>query len=117
MKFNEVFKNLRENRGLTQIEMAEILSLSKSTISMWEKGNRMPIDNTLIFLSNFFGVSIDYLLTGGELRDNKNELLELLNEEESYMIKLYRNATEKGRAKAEALLEEYSIDKMNFKSA
>ena len=51
--FKNVFKRLRTSTGLTQAEMAQKLGISKSTISMYENGNREP---------DFFNVDIDYLL-------------------------------------------------------
>lgn len=40
--FAVVFKNLRKERGLTQQELADRLGTTKSTISMYERGERRP---------------------------------------------------------------------------
>lgn len=55
-------KELRENKGLTQSELAKILSVSPSSIGMYEQGRREPDSETLRKLSSFFNVTIDYLL-------------------------------------------------------
>ena len=60
-------KSLRENKGLLQKELADILNISLSSISMYERGERQPDNETLKKISNYFNVSIDYLL------DNKND--------------------------------------------
>ncbi len=60
--FESVFKRLRLAGGLTQTEMAEKLGVSKSTISMYENGNREPDFETLEKIADFFNVDIDYLL-------------------------------------------------------
>lgn len=60
--FENVFKHLRIASGLTQAEMAEKLGVSKSTISMYENGNREPDFETLEAIADFFNVDIDYLL-------------------------------------------------------
>lgn len=60
--FKNVFKRLRTSTGLTQAEMAQKLGISKSTISMYENGNREPDFETLEMIADFFNVDIDYLL-------------------------------------------------------
>lgn len=70
-EFNTVFKQLRISSGLTQSEMADKLGISKSTISMYENGNREPDFETLERIADFFNVDIDYLLG----RTNKTTLL------------------------------------------
>ncbi|APC08571.1 helix-turn-helix domain-containing protein [Neomoorella thermoacetica] len=58
----ERLRKLREEKGLTQIELAKKLSLANSTISQYEANKRTPDPPTLQRLADFFGVSIDYLL-------------------------------------------------------
>lgn len=55
---------LRCRQGLTQAALAERLSVSASTVGMYEHGRRTPSVNTLIALSREFGVTVEYLLTG-----------------------------------------------------
>lgn len=50
----------REN--MLQQDLAEHLKVSKSTVSGWEVGRNQPNYDTLIELSIFFGVSVDYLI-------------------------------------------------------
>lgn len=69
--FQNVFKQLRLASSFTQAEMAEKLGISKSTISMYENGNREPDFETLEKIADFFNVDIDYLLG----RTNKTALL------------------------------------------
>lgn len=60
--FNERLKELREDRGLTQDQLASELNVSRSQISNYETGKFEPDIETLIFLADFFNVSLDYLL-------------------------------------------------------
>ena len=60
-KFNEILKELRQEKGLGQIELAKELCVSKGIISLWENGLREPKLSNLISLAKFFDVSIDYL--------------------------------------------------------
>jgi len=55
-------KELREEKGLTQVEFAEIMNTSQRTISGYETGYREPDFKTLKKLCDFFGVTSDYLL-------------------------------------------------------
>ncbi|ABB14215.1 LexA family protein [Carboxydothermus hydrogenoformans] len=62
MNFGQRLRQLRTERDLTQAELAKLLSIGESTISFYESNKRQPDFDTLIKLSNFFNVSIDFLL-------------------------------------------------------
>ncbi len=59
-------KEIRKKRKLSQLKVALDLSISRETISYYENGKRSPDVDTLIMLSNYFNVSIDYLIRGEE---------------------------------------------------
>ena len=59
--FESVFKYLRMREGYTQAELAEKLGVSKSTISMYENGNRKPDYESLEHIADFFNVDMDFL--------------------------------------------------------
>ncbi len=61
-KFCVKLKYLREEKGIGQVELADMIGVSKGIISLWENGLREPSMNSLILLSKFFGVTIDYLV-------------------------------------------------------
>lgn len=52
---------LRENAGLTRLEVASRLGLDKSTVSHWEHGAAIPRADKLPLLADLFGCSIDEL--------------------------------------------------------
>ena len=60
--FAKNLKLLRQEKNLGQVELAKQLKVSKGIISLWENGLREPNMSSLIALSKFFGVSIDYLV-------------------------------------------------------
>lgn len=60
--FQNIFRQLRLSSGLTQVEIAEKLGISRSTIGMYETGAREPDFDTLEKIADFFNVDIDYLL-------------------------------------------------------
>lgn len=61
MKFSERLKALRESRSLTQVQIANITGLARSTISLYEAGKREPNLDTLKVLADYFNVDTDYL--------------------------------------------------------
>lgn len=61
MEFKERLKELRLEKGVTQIQIAKIVNMSKMAISHWEKGNSEPSIDQLKILATYFDVSIDYL--------------------------------------------------------
>ncbi len=60
--FSERLKELRAEQKLSQAGLAAALGLSKSSINMYERGEREPGFETIRALSEQFGVDIDYLL-------------------------------------------------------
>lgn len=67
--FSQRLTQLRERRELTKKQLAKILHVSDSCISQYENGSSMPGYDTLLSISQYFGVSIDYLL--GNVGTNK----------------------------------------------
>lgn len=69
MKYSEVCKHIKElrmQRGLTQVELAALLGVSKSVISSYENGVHLPPYDILVKMSGLFGVSCDYLIGATE---------------------------------------------------
>jgi len=60
--FGQRLRELRTKRDLTQKQLGDLLSLEKSTISLYEKGKREPDFGTVAKIAAFFNVSVDYLL-------------------------------------------------------
>ena len=55
-------KELRKEFGLSQVELAMRMEVTKQTISNWENENIQPSIDMLVGLSNVFNVTTDYLL-------------------------------------------------------
>ncbi len=60
--FPNVFKSLRMKSGLTQQQMADKLGLSRSTIGMYENGEREPSFEILENIADLFNVDMNYLI-------------------------------------------------------
>lgn len=61
-KFSERLRQLRSARNLSQMELATYIRISKSSINMYERGEREPGIETLEKFADFFNVDMDYLL-------------------------------------------------------
>ena len=61
-KLGERLKELRKQQGLTQVQVAERLGLSKAVISSYEVASRHPSYDILIKMAAIYGVTTDYLL-------------------------------------------------------
>lgn len=72
-------KKLREEKKLTQSELANAIGVAQSTIAMIESGKNKGSNDTLIKLAKFFNVSIDYLLNTEEKLLLATESLEKIN--------------------------------------
>lgn len=67
MEFNEKLHELRNQKGLTQEELAEKLFVSRTAISKWESGRGYPSIDSLKAIAKCFHVTVDELLSGEEL--------------------------------------------------
>lgn len=62
-------KAIRKKRNLSQLKVAMDLSISREALSYYENGKRSPDLQMLLLLSDYFQVSIDYLITGKEFSE------------------------------------------------
>ena len=62
MELGDVIRSLRQTKGMTQKELADQLSISPSTIGMYEQNRRVPDIDTVSKIAYVFEVSVDYLL-------------------------------------------------------
>ena len=53
---------IRKQRGITMKQLGEVVDLAESTISQYETGKREPDNETLLKISEYFGVTVGYLL-------------------------------------------------------
>ena len=62
IKFGDTLKQLGLRIGLRQDDVAKAIGVERSTIANWERGVKQPSLETLVKLSQFFGVSLDELV-------------------------------------------------------
>lgn len=68
-KFSERFKLLRKERGLSQAALATELGFTKSSVNMYERGDREPGLESLETIADFFNVDMDYLLGKSDVQN------------------------------------------------
>ncbi len=61
-QLNERLKKLRLQNNISQNALAKQMDLTRATINAWEMGISYPNAQSLILLSNYFNVSVDYIL-------------------------------------------------------
>ena len=59
-------KEIRKSKRLNQLKVANDLNISRESISYYENGQREPSLDLLVKMSEYFNVSINYLITGKE---------------------------------------------------
>ena len=99
---------LRNEKGLSQREMAKHLNISQGTYNNWENANTEPSISQLITLATFFDVTVDYLI-GNDANDsvNLNKSISLFGENEK-IIKLYNNLNKETQESILNILEHLS---------
>lgn len=60
--------DLLNKKGKTQTDIARLLNVRPTTVSEWKKGKYAPTVDHCVTLAEYFGVSLDYLITGREPR-------------------------------------------------
>ncbi len=104
-------KELRVEKGLRQIDLANELSVSKATISLWERGNARPEFGTCETMAAFFNVTLSYLLGSSNDRvpdtadiDLDEQAAQGICEEYREMFLKYVRLSEKSRAIVDAAI-------------
>lgn len=62
----EIFSKLLQSYGVTPYKVSKETGVSQSTLSDWKKGKITPKSDTMKKIADYFGVSVDYLMTGKE---------------------------------------------------
>ena len=69
MALGDNIRKLREERGMTQQQMADKLYVSRQTVCRWENGSRCPDLITAKKIATEFGVSLDALISDDDMED------------------------------------------------
>lgn len=107
-------KELREQKNLTQAQLSKLLNISASTIGMYEQGRRFPDENLLKHISQYFNVSIDYLLGLTNIPNTIDDYIQKsntnsyhINDDEQTLIKKYRQLKAEDKQIIDTMLERF----------
>ncbi len=78
MNIEQRIQQLRKEKGLSQEQLADQLHISRQAVSKWESGQSLPDIEKIVALSEYFGVTTDYLLKG---KDEPNHTVQIQNNE------------------------------------
>ena len=76
MTFGERLYELRNKKNISQEDLAEVLDVSRQSIPKWENDKAYPEMTRLLFMSEYFDVSLDYLMRGIDKEDNDEKVTE-----------------------------------------
>lgn len=82
MKFGDILRNLINDRGITQKQLAADLNIAPSTLGNYIQDSREPDFQTLKDIARYFNVTVDYLI------DNRSPYTQSRNEEE--LLRIFR---------------------------
>lgn len=71
----EIFVKLLEKYGITAYKVSKATGIAGSTFSDWKSGRSTPKQDKLQKIADYFGVSVDYLMTGKEETKEKDPAL------------------------------------------
>ena len=71
----EVFEQLLQKHGVTSYKVAKEAGVTQTALSNWKSGRSTPTTKTLQKIADYFGVTIDYLMTGKDESEKKETTL------------------------------------------
>ena len=109
--FFKIFHALRKEKELTQDELSQKLGVSKSSIAMWETGQRLPSPDVYELIADFFNVDIDYLYGRTDIRqrirfDENGNLQRTLTATENKLLDAFDRLNQDGQQKATEYIED-----------
>ena len=91
----EVFEQLLQKHNITAYKVAKEAAVTQTALSNWKSGRSTPTTKTLKKIADYFGVTVDYLMTGKE--EQKEKTVELTARDERDIAKDLNSIMEKLR--------------------
>lgn len=94
-----IYCKLRDAQNLRDSDVSKATGITKSTFSDWKRGRSKPKQDKLQKIADYFGVTIDYLMTGeSEQTDDFAASDDILNSDLIKLISIYQNLSDEARA-------------------
>ena len=102
-------RKLREEKRVTQKQLADVISVSQQSINKYENHNIEPDIDTLIKMADYFETSVDYIVGHSKIR-RKIEIVNSydLNAEEAKLVEDSRKLSKTQRFRIALILENYT---------
>ena len=101
----EVFSSLLQKHGITAYKVAKETGVSQSTLSDWKRGVSTPKHDKLQKIAEYFGVTVDYLMTGKEpTHPDNSKQITLTQKDERDIAKRLEQALADLENQADALM-------------
>lgn len=68
----EIFEKLLKMRGITAYRVAKDTGITTATLTNWKNGKYTPKQDKMKIIADYFGVTVDYLMTGEEIQSEEN---------------------------------------------
>lgn len=91
----EIFEQLLSKYGVTAYRVAKETGITTATLTNWKQGKYTPKQDKLQKIADYFGVSLDYLMTGNITEPVKEKAPELTSRDERDIAKDLNNIMEK----------------------
>jgi len=88
----DVYCKLRDSKGVKDATVAKATGINQSTFTDWKTGRSVPKKEKLQKIADYFGVTLDYLMTGDDqnmpyyLNDKTRDLAQFLFENPNYKV-------------------------------
>lgn len=100
-----VIRELRKKKGLRMKDLAIMLGVTESTISLYENGKRQPSLETMSKLSDLFGVPVDFLLGKEKSADIQSTDTRELTPDELRLLEIFDKVDEEKKRHLLSLVE------------
>lgn len=98
----ERYQKLLDEKGLKNADVSRATGISNMTLSDWKNGKSTPKQDKLMKIADYFGVSLDYLMTGSDKKYSTEDALLDVRISEDWELK-------------EAIKKYYTLDKKKKK--
>ncbi|MBU5676809.1 helix-turn-helix domain-containing protein [Alkaliphilus sp. MSJ-5] len=120
MKFGHTLRKLREEKDISQVELAKKLNITSQSLSQYELNKRIPDIEMINRLADFFDVSVDYLLGRTDI---KQPIKDIIKNQKKYngssdeISKEIRNLSPESQEELKKLIELYKIRDMQDRNS